>query len=414
MNINELRRDNELINLFCELVEIPSPSMQEEQVIEKILEIFKNENIEAKTDDYGNVIANIPATDKNKSPILLSAHLDVIGDNSPINIKLDNEKKCIETDKTRTLGADDKCGVSCAIQLAKDISKAKNFSHGGLEIVFTRDEEYGLSGIHHLDPTKLCSEHVLVLDADTLGQILVSGSGYTNFKLSVYTVYGGHSGIDIHDEKRLNAAKLIADLITKIPQGVYKKNGTDTITSINLGSIVAGAVDSGINKLTRISEIKASKAELVSDNSATNIINTSAYAQYSIRSAEKETEEKLINELKEIIANFNNHYEGLANAQIKISQHLPIFEKSNNDCLPEIAKQAAIENEIHYKVGSFHAGAETHIYKHLRNASGKTFEPLLIGVSTIHNMHAATEQVEIESLLKGYNFLKSIFTLYNK
>ena len=31
----------------------------------------------------------------------------------------------------------------------------------------------------------------------------------------------GHSGLDIGDEKRLNAAKIIAEIIEKIPQGVY-------------------------------------------------------------------------------------------------------------------------------------------------------------------------------------------------
>ena len=34
MNIEELRKENELVNLFCSLAEIPSPSRKEEKVID--------------------------------------------------------------------------------------------------------------------------------------------------------------------------------------------------------------------------------------------------------------------------------------------------------------------------------------------------------------------------------------------
>ena len=143
--MDEIRKGNKLIDLFCTLVEIPSPSLKEEKVTKKILEIFKENNIYARTDEYGNVIAKLDATDKNKKSLLLSSHMDVVGDDSPINIKFNGN--IIETDKTRTLGADDKAGVAAAIMLACEISKDKNMKHGGLEIIFTRDEEQNMSGI---------------------------------------------------------------------------------------------------------------------------------------------------------------------------------------------------------------------------------------------------------------------------
>ena len=34
-NINELRKENTLVDLFCTLAEIPSPSLKEEKVIDK-------------------------------------------------------------------------------------------------------------------------------------------------------------------------------------------------------------------------------------------------------------------------------------------------------------------------------------------------------------------------------------------
>ncbi|MBQ3642816.1 hypothetical protein II906_12970, partial [bacterium] len=113
--MEKLRSEHKLIDLFCTLAEIPSPSLKEEKVIEKILNIFKEHNIEAGQDEYGNIKAKVHATNPNKKPILLSSHMDVVGDDSPVNIKLNGE--IIETDKARTLGADDKVGVAAAIML---------------------------------------------------------------------------------------------------------------------------------------------------------------------------------------------------------------------------------------------------------------------------------------------------------
>ena len=146
------------------LAKIPSPSLQEQLVAEKIIQTFHELQIDSRQDAYGNVYANIPATDETKQPIMLSAHMDVVGDSSPVNIVYSEDKKFIETDKTRTLGADDKAGVAQAIWLAKTIKEDANLKHGGLEIVFTKDEEQGMSGVHNVEFDKLNSEYILVLD----------------------------------------------------------------------------------------------------------------------------------------------------------------------------------------------------------------------------------------------------------
>ena len=52
MNLNELRDSHKLIDLFVKLARIQSPSKKEQELSEKILEIFKSHNIDAKYDDY--------------------------------------------------------------------------------------------------------------------------------------------------------------------------------------------------------------------------------------------------------------------------------------------------------------------------------------------------------------------------
>ena len=174
--------------------------------------------------------------------------MDVVGDDSPINIIL-NEDGFIETDKKRTLGADDKAGVTSAIVAACRIAKDKNLKHGGLELVFTRDEEGGMSGVKHINMSELESEYIMVLDSDNFGEVMVAGAGYTNVTVEIEAFKGGHSGNDIGDKTRVNAAKLLADVISALPQGVYKEDEEGVVTSINLGVILGGGVDYPLQKM---------------------------------------------------------------------------------------------------------------------------------------------------------------------
>ena len=411
-DINNIRKQYRLIDLFCTLAEIPSPSLKEDNVINKILEIFKQNNIKVWKDEYGNVHAKVCATDTNKQPLMLSSHMDVVGDDSPVNIKLNGT--IIETDKTRTLGADDKAGVAAAILFAIELSKNSEYKHGGLEITFTRDEEQNMSGIHHVKMNEIDSEYILVMDADKLGQVQISGASYTKLTVNVTALKGGHSGIDIDDKTRLNAAKLIAELVNEIPQGVYKKDEFGVITSINLGVIAGGGIETAINNI-KDNNIKSNQyLKTIIDKAVTNVINIKSGAAYSIRSSNIEYERNLINEIQVIVDKFNKKYEGLAHAEMNYSEHMPPFEKSDDETLIEVSKKAGANLNLNLDISSFHAGAETHIYANNTNKSGKKLKPVLIGLADVCNMHSADEQIEYKSYLKGYEFLKEIFKEFNK
>lgn len=377
---------DEVILNFCELVKIPSPSKHEENVINWIKEYAKKYEIPFKKDNYGNVILSVPATDKSKDSLALSAHMDVVGDDSPIEIKYDGD--FIEANG-RTLGADDKVGVSCALTLAKELINS-GISHGGLEVAFTRDEESGMSGIENFDFNNLNSKYILVCDADKLGQLQVSGAGYTNARLEVKAFKGGHSGIDIADTTRPNAAKLLAEICSEIPQGVFYQDETGVITSINLGGISGG------------------------DVKVTNVLNTDGIATYSIRSANRDKEAELIEIMQNIAEKFNKKYENIASFSLTFSQHLPQFEKSDDELIPEVFKKVANRLNISAEISSFHAGAETHIYCQNKNAKGEMFIPFLVGLADIYNMHSSIERVNYKTLIKGYQLVKEFFIEFNK
>lgn len=402
--------NHQLLEIFTNLVQIPSPSLLEDKEIKWIADFCKKNNLNFELDAYENVYIKIDSKNPDKKPILLSAHMDVVGDSSTIILKIDGD--FIKTDGTRTLGADNKAGVACALLLAKELSKS-NVDHGGLEIVLTRDEEQGMTGIKHVDFKKLNSTYVLVLDADKLGQLLVSGASYTLGSLKVTTPFGGHSGIDIHEKHRLNAAKLIAEIVSNIPQGVFYKDESGTITSINLGTIIAGDIQNVAAKIVA-EQVKQNKyLDYFMANSITNVINTEAQATYSIRSASIEKENELKELIKTVINDFNEKYEGYASAKIDFFVHLPPFEKSDDTLIENIFKSACEKIGVNALVSSFHAGAETHIYAQNTNANGKNFLPFLVGTADIFNMHSSAEKINFKTLLKGYDVIKQIFIDYN-
>ncbi len=411
--LNELKK-HKLLEIFTTLLQIPSPSLSEDKIIKWIEDLCKKNGIFYELDDYENIFIKVKAKNPDKKPILLSAHMDVVGDFSPVNLKINGD--FIQTDGTRTLGADDKAGVACALFLALELSQNSNtfVDHGGLEIILTRDEEHKMSGIKHVDFKKIQSKYVLVLDTDKLGHLLVSGASYTLGNLKVTTPFGGHSGIDIHEKHRLNAAKLIADLISQIPQGVVYADETGTITSINLGTIIAGNIQNTVTKILSDKIESDNYPDYFIKNSITNIINTQAQASYSIRSACIEKE----NELKRLIQNkineFNETYKDFAKAEIEFFPHLPLFERTQDDLMEKIHLIACQKMSLNQKIASFHAGAETHIYAQNTNSKGEKFLPFLVGVADIFNMHSSSEKVNYKTLLKGYELLKQLFIEFNE
>ncbi len=386
MTLENLRKEHELIDLFCNLAEIPSPSLHEENVAKWIKEYCDKNNINCKFDDYGNVRISIEATDSTKEPLLLSSHMDVIGDDSPVKTYLDDNGNIHA--QGRTLGADDKAGVANALLLAKEIANS-DMKHGGLECNFTRDEESGMSGIRHTNFKDIKSKYILVCDSDTLGQLEIAGASYTLVKINVKSHKAGHSGIDIGDKTRANAAKLIADLIAKLPQGVYFEENGKVVTSCNLGGIQAGNIN------------------------VTNIINPEAAVSYSIRSSSRQKEDELKEIMTSTVNEFAKSHKNLADVTIEFEEHLPPFEKVDDEFIPILFETCAKKVGVEPDVTTFHAGAETHIYANETNANGEKFIPYLVGLATVCNMHTKDEYLDYNSILKGHELLQEIFRAYN-
>lgn len=418
ININKATKsikNQELLNLFIDLVKIPSPTNYEDDLAKWIHSYCIKNSIPAEFDKKGNIIVKIAATDSKKEPILLSAHMDVVGGFE--EIKPEIEGNFIQTDGTRTLGADDKAGIACALTLAKDLVKKGNkVKHGGLEILLTKDEELRMSGLKEAETEKLVSKYVLVLDTDTYNVMKTSSSSYLFGFLDVKTSKGGHSGFDIDDSTRKNAANLLAELITKLPQGVFYKNKKKgVVTSSNLGSIVAG---DGVHQAVASTIKQGAKSEdycqNIVDLAATNIINKNAKACYSIRSLDLKKQNKLLKLIKSKIEKFNKKYKDQAKAEINFVEDLPIFKESDDKLIPNLYKKVCTDLSLNPSIGSTCAGAETNIYPLKKNKKGEKFVPYLLGIADIQGMHTPKEKMNYKTFFKGYKLLKKMFSEFNQ
>jgi len=114
-----------------------------------------------------------------------------------------------------------------------------------------------------------------------------------------------------------------------------------------------------------------------------------------------------------IVENFAQTHKDLAKVSIKFEEHLPPFEKVEDEFIPILFETAAKKAGVVPDITTFHAGAETHIYANETNSKGEKFVPYLVGLATVCNMHTADEYLDYKSILKGHELLKEIFKAFN-
>ncbi|MCF0199786.1 MAG: peptidase T, partial [Bacteroidales bacterium] len=177
--------------------------------------------IQAHLDEYGYVMASIPAnTDKEIPAIGFIAHVDTSPDASGKDIKpqivenydggdivLNAEKNIvlrvaefpemrqyigqtmITTDGTTLLGADDKAGVAEIMYAAQYMMEHPEFKHGEIKIGFTPDEEIG-RGVAKFDVAKFGAKYAYTMDGGEVGEL-----EYENFNAAAAKIHVQGSNI---------------------------------------------------------------------------------------------------------------------------------------------------------------------------------------------------------------------------
>lgn len=220
---------------FDRILEIPRGSREEDEMRAYVLEVAERSGLEHQVDDAGNVVVRKPgAPGHEDAPItILQGHLDMVNEKNsdvdhdfasdPIRPERDGEWL---TAQGTTLGSDN--GIGVAAMLA--VMETDDVGHGPLELLFTIDEESGLTGAAQLDGSMLQGRQLLNLDTEEEDAVTVgcAGGGDSHLTLPVERtatpvgartmsldlrgLKGGHSGIDIALQ-RGNAVRLLARII---------------------------------------------------------------------------------------------------------------------------------------------------------------------------------------------------------
>lgn len=206
---------------FEEISKIPRGSGNEKQISDWLVEFAKKRNLEVYQDDFYNVIIKKNATKgyENYSPLIIQGHIDMVWEkNKDVDfdfekegIKLKIEDGYLKAEGT-TLGADN--GIAVAIALA--ILDSDDIKHPKLEMLFTTDEEVGMTGAENVNIDLLEGRKMINLDTEEYGAIYVSSAGGATVKinadienfeieedekvymLEILGLQGGHSGAEIH------------------------------------------------------------------------------------------------------------------------------------------------------------------------------------------------------------------------
>ncbi len=218
---------------FAQILKIPHCSGNETALGDYIISVAERLGLEWKRDRVGNIVVrkkSKPGHQRAK-PVILQGHLDMVCEkNSDVDHDFcqDAIQTVVKGDwvqaKGTTLGSDNGIGVAAGLALMED----KKAVHGPLELLFTVDEETGLTGATKIKPGFLKGKKLLNLDSEEEGEFTIGCAGGADSEIvlplsrqkgkgSFYRVKlsgfrGGHSGIDI-DQGRGNAIKLLARLL---------------------------------------------------------------------------------------------------------------------------------------------------------------------------------------------------------
>jgi dipeptidase D len=424
--------DNNIIEIFKEITQIPRCSNTHEPFINYMKELSKELNYLCLVDEYNNILCKKP---NSNAKLAFQSHYDIVclRDNCVPKII---ENGDILSAEDSTLGSDN--GIGCSYMIALMCEKFDG------EFLFTSDEEIGLIGANNLD-LPLNASYMLNLDSEEEGEICIGCAGGVDifasnsnkkiipnnenldlYEISIGKLQGGHSGVDI-DKNIPNAIKLIAKTIKECDGKLLDINGGERINSIpvNVKAIIASAntpISCHENMIIEKIDTKSEHLNIFDDNIIDFIYNF----QNGVRAINSELDvvqssiniaiiKTTIDSIKiELSARSmdNDDLKDLKNETIKILENHNFIVNTNGKYpawKPDINEFTSKVLEIYKEFNpnasleAIHAGLECAIFKdkypHIKIAS--------IG-PTIKFPHSKKEQVSIDSINNVYKIIKKI------
>lgn len=349
-----------LVSTFLELVQIDSPSGQEEEIAQRLMTELKSLGLTVERDTTGNVIAHLAGEGP---PILLSAHIDTVEPGQGVKPVI--KSGIITSDGTTILGGDDKSGVAAILEVLRVLVE-QDLPHPPLEVALTVSEETGLKGAKGLDLTALRAREGIVLDSGgEIGTIVISAPSQDNVKAIVHGK-AAHAGVE--PEKGINAIVVAAEAIAAMPLGRI-----DEQTTANIGRIQGGT--------------------------ATNIIPDRAEIAGEARSHDEEKLKAQVQVMTEALKQAVARHR--ATVEISVRRSYSTFKLSQEDGIVRKAVAAARTLGLTPALVASGGGSDANIF----NAGGIA----TINISTgMDKVHTTEERLAVDDLIKCAAFLLAI------
>ncbi len=376
-----INRDR-LTNTFLELVKIDSESGYEKEILEKMIELVEPIHPEIIIDDQncshfsntGNLILKIEG-ENNKKPLLFSGHLDTVKPGK--NIEPVIEDGVIKSKGQTILASDDKSALAILIEVLYVI-KEKGIVHCPLEIVLTVCEEVGLLGSFNLNYSLLESKAGYVLDMKAIDGIVKKAPSAIKFEAKI-TGKEAHAGAE--PEKGVNAIKVMADVISRLPMGRI-----DDETTCNIGTIKGGL--------------------------ATNIVPGSVEIKGAARSLDDEKLNKIEDRIKHVFETVINEYR--VNSPDKELPRIDFSIKADYQSLTIPEDHPIIQNAIKaaslagIKMSAIDIGGGSDANVFINN--GITTSVIGTGMDKVHTVN---EQIKVDDMVKCAEIVLELIKLHS-
>ncbi len=351
-----------LVNAFCDLVRIDSPSGEEWDVAQHVSERLSSLGFQVARDAHGNVIAR----EDGDRPLLLSAHMDTVDPGRSIRPQVVGDR--ITSDGNTILGGDCKAGVAAileALESVRDDGRARR----PVEVVLTRGEEIGLVGASNLDFSMLAGTEAVVFDGNgPVNTITGASPTYMAFDINVRG-RGAHAGVE--PEKGLSAIKIASDIIAELPQGRI-----DQETTFNVATITGGTVR--------------------------NAVPSEAMVTGEFRSMNMESLELLRMQLLTTVGNIRNRYQE-AEITESLEMMFQMYRLDPNEATAQLVMRVMRDMGIQPNIQPSGGGTDGNVFR----LNG--IESVVVGMST-NLMHTIDEYVVIPDLMNTARFCEELMT----
>lgn len=212
----------EIKKLLLQLVEIDSPSGEENGIIKFLKKKYEEIGIHLQEDNSGNLYAEIEGKG---DYLLLSAHMDTVNPGKGKKAVV-NADGIISSDGTTILGADDYSGLVEIYEVAKYVMD-NHIPHKAIELLFTTGEERYCVGAKKFDFRKVKAKTAYVLDlSGPVGRAAYAAPTILSFE-AVVRGKAAHAGFN--PEEGIHAIQAASRAIGKLQLGKVKEGVTGNV-----------------------------------------------------------------------------------------------------------------------------------------------------------------------------------------